>query len=366
MANGDLPTPVELAPEDGSHAVWGQLQVWTTVTDEDATAVADAGGYGDPEADPGFSIPRGRIGFAGTLPHTGSLWASYGLAVGVGTPYDALTTADADVQLVDAFGRLSLDAGFGTTVLTLGQHKVAFGREQLMSSLHLVFQERAVIGEWLSPGRGTGVTLGQGIDIGDSGQAAVRLGVFNGNQSFLGDTDPGMLLSARGEIALGDTYRTWSHDLENALGVGGNFMSDAALATSETAIGADLLGRFKWITFLGEFSTSTLTPTATDVAAPTVAATTIRSGIAAQLSAYFPVSDTGGLEVAGRLGTFDDASQFDDYGDVSILHAGMTWRDAVPAVDLGAGYILRNETQGAAVPNNTIRIWTQFRPQIAL
>lgn len=355
----------------GSHTIWGQLQMWTTLADQDATAVADAGGYGDPEADPGFSIPRGRVGVYGSY---GDKWStSYAIGVGIGTAYDALGTDDGDVQIVDAVGGVHAAWSAGRTDLTLGQQMVPFGRGQLIPSRTLVFQERDLISNYIAPGRGVGALAAQTLRLSDSGRVVVQAGAFNGNGSFLGDEDAGITVAARGELAMGAAYRTWSPDLKPALGVGASFLTDNAAATAQTAIGADFLGRFKWLTLTGEFATATLKPTDTTIVAPIVADGTTQVGLATQLSFYLPLGDSlvdgggpSGLEIAGRLSTFDDATAFDDYGDVAIIHTGLTYRELLPRFDVGGGYILRNETKSDPLPNNTVRLWVQFRPSVTV
>ena len=50
-------------PENGFEVTpTAQLQVWSTIWDQDEDPTADPAAYGDPEYDPGFSIRRGRIG----------------------------------------------------------------------------------------------------------------------------------------------------------------------------------------------------------------------------------------------------------------------------------------------------------------
>ncbi len=362
---GDLPAPADDNPEDGALRVWGQVQTWVTLLDQDDAEVADPSTYGDPENDPGFSIARGRLGIGGMLPRTHErVQARYGVSFGVGAPYDLLTPPDADVQVVDAMGQVILANDFGPTALTAGVHRVPFSRGLLMSSRDLVFEERAVSAIHLGHNRDAGVTLSQGLDVGEDAQVALRAGAFNGNGSFLGDTDPGLLLAARAEFALGRAYQTFDHGLKPALGVAVNALDNQQLATRTTRLGGDLLARYKWITVAGEYVLGTITPGDPTAVAPAASDTIRQDGMWAQLSLFVPLADDdpGGLEFAGRLSTFDDDADRDNLGDVQILHAGVTWRGLVRQVDAGAGYILRMEGGPVDLANDTVRMWIQFRP----
>ncbi len=70
--------------------------------------------------------------------------------------------------------------------------------------------------------------------------------------------------------------------------------------------------------------------------------------------------DQGTLEPGVRLAYYDDNMDFEDNGDVAALHAGLTWHDAAPGLDLGAGFVHRKELQGATAANDTLRLWVQY------
>ncbi|NCG21016.1 MAG: hypothetical protein GWP91_18560 [Rhodobacterales bacterium] len=370
FAGGGVPIFIEDVPDQGTLDVWGQLQVWGTLIDQDDSPVADPASYGDPELDPGFSIPRGRIGMNGFLPGApAGVQASWNISIGVATAYDVLTPSNSNVQLVDGYGELTIDGPIGPLAVVVGQHKVTFGREQLMASADLLFQERGIASEWISPARGVGASVGQTIPLGDAENApeiAIRGGAWNGNGSFLGDDDPGILSAARVEFNLGETYQTWSHDLDSAAGVGISLSSDDALATTTSATGADVLARVKWVTLMAELSQSTLSPADSTLGIPAVTNPTKRFGLVGQLSFYVPVAGIGGLGIGGQFSAFDDSTALDDNGDVSVIHGGLTWRNMMQGLDLGAGYILRTETNGRSIDNDSIRAWVQMRPKISL
>jgi hypothetical protein len=111
---------------------------------------------------------------------------------------------------------------------------------------------------------------------------------------------------------------------------------------------------------MGELLRSQLAPVNSEVAAPGVFESTTRVGMSGQLSVFLPTKGESGLELAGRYATFDDATTVDDNGDVGILHAGATFRDLLPRIDLGAGVVHRAET--AAIQNDTVHLWLQARP----
>ncbi len=355
--------------ESGSLHLWGQLQAWATVADQDVDLQADPATYGDPEADPGFSIARARIGFDGFLPmgdRTCCGQVDYAFSVGIGAPYDALSSLPSgSVQVVDAFGRWALPTSWGVTSVAAGMQRVPFGREAMMSSARLVFQERSVATNWLTPSREVGAVLGQSVRFGDGGpKALLRAGLYNGNGSLFGDRDPGLMAAARAEFLWGDAYQTWSPKLENAIGVGGAILSDNELASDTSSREVDLLARFKWVTVMGELISSRITLGDTTVVAPELLGETNRMGINGQLSVYVPLPGAGGVEAAGRFSSFDDDRAFDNAGDVQIIHGGLTWRDALPGFDVGGGYIHREEP--AAFANDTIRLWMQVRPSTQL
>jgi hypothetical protein len=368
---GAVPVASEAARSEGTAHLWAQLQVWATLLDQDVDPQADPATYGDPEADAGFSIRRGRIGIDGYLPmgdRFGDQQVDYAFAVGYGAPADALTAIGSEptIQLVDAFGRWALPTGLGVTSASIGVQRVPFSRESMMSSADLVFQEAAVGTNWLGPNREAGATASQSVVFDEDSELApqilVRGGLFNGGGDLVGDQGPGMMGTARVELAVGDTYRTWSAAKQPALGVGGALLRNGEPSTRETAIAADLLGRYSLVSVLAEVVSSTVSPTTTNASPPSVVAETTRLSWLAQLSVWIPVAAGGsGVEVAGRYATFDDATALDNSGDVSILHAGATWRNLLPRVDLGAGYVHRAEPGN--LPNDTVRVWAQVRPQ---
>lgn len=363
---------------------WGQLQLWSTLWDQDLDPQADPASYGDPEADPGFNVQRARLGFEGVLrPESPNdpLRVSYFVTVGVGSAYDVIGGANPEVAIVDAIIQAAAPNAVGMASATIGLVKVPFSREALMASTDLVFEERAVNVEWLLPLRDAGFIASHSILLGNADPDAVgddtplqivaRAGVFNGNATnlagarpWLGDTDAGLRVAGRVELVKGETYRTFSYEGASALGIAASATQNTRLATSERAWNFDFLGRLGPVTLNGEVGRATFSPTDSTIARPDVVNDTTRTGASAQVSVFAPFKNRrSGVEVAGRVATFDDNILLNDNGDVMIIHGGLSWRDVVPGFDLGGGYIHRIERGGIKLPNDTIRLWTQIRPQ---
>jgi hypothetical protein len=366
---GAVPVATEEQRTGGLLHVWSQIQTWATLVDQDVSAQADPATYGDPEADPGFSIHRARLGVDGFVPMGalgGRHQVDYALSVGVGAPYDALSPVDHDVQLVDGFGRWAVPQGAGTTSVAVGLQRVPFSRENGISSAYLPFQEGAVSTAWMAPARGVGAVAGQSVKLGDGKELLARFGALD-TGDLLGQGAPDLLVDARLELSIGDTYKTYSPTLDNALGVGVAAYVHQQPGLRTRAAEADLLARYKVVTLLAEVLANEITPVDTDVVMPGVLADTDRFGWLLQLSGYVPLREVeaAGVEIAVRASSYDDATAIDDAGDVLLLHAGATLRNVLPKVDVGAGYVHRAETF-SEVDNDSVRMWFQFRPDFRL
>ncbi|MCA9490484.1 MAG: hypothetical protein KC621_11190 [Myxococcales bacterium] len=367
---GDVPVATDDERNGGMTHLWAQIQVWGTVWDQDVDAQADPATYGDPEADPGFALNRARFGMDGfvamrNLP--GRHQVDYAIALGLAAPYDVLTAEDTDVQLVDGFGRWALPTDMGTTSLSVGMQRVPFGRENNISSATIPFQESGVASNWMAPSRGVGVVAGQSLRFGEGEQPVTvlaRVGGFQPGDPF-GTDGPQMLFDGRLELSIGDTYTTWNKDLKSALGVGGAALVRTEPGTTVSSVEGDLLARYKVVTLVGEVMASTISPVDTDIQQPGVVEQTHQLGWTAMLSGWIPVKKASGIEPAVRLSSFDDATALESSGDVMILHGGATWRNLLPRTDLGAGYVHRAELH-TEVPNDTVRLWVQVRPDARL
>lgn len=325
------------------------LQTWATVFDQDLDPQADPAGYGDPEADPGFTLRRAR---AGLSVERGVLEAR--VSFGMSAPSDVFGDADPSIGVVDAYGGGRWTLGPGELGVSLGRRKVPISREELISSSDLLFQERAVFVNHTVPGRELGALLDYEADFG----GRVRAGVFNGNGSLLGDDNPGVLGAGRVEFAHGDAYRTFSHDQESAFGVAVSGMLNDDVATRTVQGSADALVRVSMFSAMVEANWSRITPTHTSVDEPEVEVETVRLGALAQVGAFVPL-EYGGVEIGVRGELFDDDTAVRNNGDVALLTYGASWRDLAPGLDVGAGFIQRLELEGRTIPNNTARLWLQ-------
>jgi hypothetical protein len=170
-----------------------------------------------------------------------------------------------------------------------------------------------------------------------------------------------MLLAGRLEWLTGKAYQSWDPDGGAAVGVGVAGRVNETAATRTSGLGGDVLARVAHFTLLAEVQQDMTEPTLTDVKRPAVPANTERLAYMAQLSRWIALDGVSGLEVGARFASLDDATGFDDVGDVWIAHGGVTWRDVFPSMDIGAGYIHRGEWHGPAQANDSVRMWLQIR-----
>jgi hypothetical protein len=353
-ADGDRQAPdaadAKGAPSDARPVPWLvpnlQIQSWLTVWDQDESAQADAGGYGDPELDTGFSLRRARLGFSG-----GFKQVDFSLRFGSSFPYDALTAKPAPVDVIDAWARGSFKSAAGVTRISVGQQRVPFSREQQISSNDLTFQDVAVSTHWLTPNRSLGAMVTH-----DFKALSVAAGVYNGDGTLAGNADNGVMAVGHVDVHMGgDTYRTNATD--SAFGIGGSYAYNHQVSTETHMVEADLIGRYKGLSLIGEFDLNLVRPNFEDaVLPPDVPVQTQRMGAYGQLSYYRDVG-LGAIEPAVRFSWLDDATHLKDNGDVAILDAGFDWREPIPFLDLGAGYIHRMELQGTDTRNDSVRVW---------
>lgn len=324
------------------------IQVWATAYDMDQEAQADPATYGDPEDDFGFKIRRARVGLEGA-----SDVLRYGVEVGVSAPYDALAEPDEDVQIVDAFVGWAPVSGLW---LQGGVMKPPISREQLMSSSSLPLAERAVSSEWMVPGREVGAMVDWGT--GEDTRVRVRAGAFNGNGGIFGDDNTGKLVAGRAEFATGParTYRTWGPNRDFTLGVGADFYYDADVSTTTLGAGGDLMLRVAGFHLLAEGRFARLQPTNSDLDQPGVFSEVSRLGGLAQVG-----YGIGPFEPVVRFSMFDDDTASDDAGDMLELTAGLTGHLLDDLARVGGGYVLRLETGGTSIPNDTVRLWLSLR-----
>lgn len=321
-------------------------QVWATVYDQDESAQSDPAGYGDPEDDPGFKVRRARIGMEVT-DDTGKL--SAGVEVGYSAGSDALVSYNGGIGLNEA--RVSVQA-HENVAIDAGLVKVPVGRENLTSSRALPFQERTVGSNHLMPYREVGALA----DLGVSG-LRVRAGAFNGNGSLRGDDDPGLLAVARLEYTLGEgnPYQTYGSVDGFTLGVAGDFVYNPELATTTMVYGGDMIVRIKGLTGIVEYHQARISPTNSDIDAPGVLSDTTRSGGYVQLG--YTLKDT--WEPVVRMEVFDEDAAESNNGDLAHGTVGVTAHLLEDQFKVGGGYVMRMETGGRSVSNDTVRLWSQ-------
>ncbi len=325
---------------------WVLGQIWGTAWDQDAGTQSDPTGYGDPEDDPGLKIRRARLGLNGSYDAL-----SYALSVGMSSGADAYSPGEHDVQLVDAWASVQLSELIGVSV---GATKVPFGRENLMSSADIPFQERTVQSNHLVPRRDAGLVMDA-----NAGLWRLRVGAFNGNGSLLGDTDPALLAVARAEIVLGDGNPYRSHGAGSdglTLGLAGDFGYNREWATSTMTFGGDLIVRTGGLTAIVEGHAARITPTNTSIEPASVFSQTMRWGGYGQVG-----YELGQWEPVLRVESFDEDTSIQDNGD--LLHGvlGVNAHLMEDRLKVGLGYVHRMETGGTTLPNNTVRLWLQFR-----
>lgn len=337
-AGSGLPTP----------APYALLQSWVTLHDQDLDPLTDPAGYGDPEDDTGLKLRRARLGFEGA-----DKQLSYGIVVGVSSPYDGVAASEApstSIQLVDAYGGY---APIKDLWFVAGVQKVPVSREALTAAGDLAFTDRAVSTHYLSPSRDLGVVADYTLKF-----ARLRLGVFNGSGDIFGDDDKGKLLSARAEVAIGDgdVYQTWGQVDGFTMGVAVDGFKNSDMATTSMGAGADAIVRMQGLALLVEARMKKVEPKEDLIVLPGVLAETNMTG------AMFQVGySIGPVEPLIRYSIFDDDDSIEDVGDVAEAMGGATFHALEDRIRAGAGYVLRLEKGEMPFPNNTLRAWLQLR-----
>ena len=341
-AQGELPEPELTAFTQG----------WATLYDQDESIQADPAGYGDPEDDTGFKLRRVRLGIKGK-----NDFIKYSLSVGQSSPYDSiLQVGNANLGLVDAFMGIQPVKGLW---VNMGTQKVPVSREQIMSSTNLVFTDRAIPSVWLVPNREVGL-VGDFTTKSDGIKFRATMGIFNGNQSLVGDNNNGKMYAGRLEVKSGPghVYKTYGKVDAPTFAVAGDFYHNTDLATTVMGYGADVIFRASGIAFLAEYRMQNVEPTNDDIAIPMVFSSTKRMGVITQMGYSF-----NRYEFAVRYSIFDDNTEGaqKDAGDVSGLMAGLSWHGKDDGYMFGGGYQMRLESDpNSVLQNDTLRLWFQM------
>ena len=357
-----LAPTASLAGEPITYTPIVQLQLWGTAYDQNESAQADAAGYGDPDDQIGFKFRRARVGLEG---ERGNL--DFQVDLGFSSPYDAVRRAQgggASFGLVNAFARGSWGVGPGTGRVSFGLVRVPFGRERIMASRELTFQDRSVSTTWMAPDQTLGVLFDYELPNGLRAQA----GVYNSGGDLAGDSFDGMMAAGRLEFARGDTYRTYGEADGFDLGVGTSAFYRDAVATRTFGAEVDVLARVWRVSLMGEVIVNAIWPGDTSVVVPDVLNPTDRVGVTAHLSYWQPIGQGDApapmrraADFSVQLSTFDDNRALSNNGDVAIVQGGVTVRNVVEGIDIGAGYLHRAELGGRGLPNDTVRLWGQLR-----
>ena len=324
------------------------VQTWVTLMDQDQSVVADPGGYGDPEDDPGFKLRRVRLGFEGE-----NKSMRYGFTVGAAAPYDVVEEsqgAHLDLGLVDTYGGYSPTKGLWVVG---GRQKVPVSREALMSSSQLGLSDRSVSTTWLTPGRDLGAVVDYRWKF-----LRARLGAFNGGGDLTGDDNSGKVSSGRVEAKIGPgaVYRTYGEvkNLTIGLGVGGWDNNDTSVSTN--GLGADVILRLRGLAVLAEARVRNAGPKEDLVETPGVFSDTTRQGVMAQVG--YTVDQ---FEPIVRYSVFDDDTSIEDTGDVSEIISGVSWHADGDGFRAGVAYAMRSEQGPLKVENDSVRAWLQFK-----
>ena len=327
------------------------LQSWVTLYDQDENTLADPGSYGDPEDDMGFKMRRARVGFTGE-----NELFKYSMIVGMSSHYDMMFPNPSGVQIVDA--NIGMKPLLNQPLwVTVGVQKVPVSREQIMSSADLVLAERAVSSVWMVPNRDAGAVAKYKLGKKDS-KAIVQAGVFNGNQSMLGDDNNGKMLVGRVDFVSGaaNTFKTYGKVDKLTIGLGGDIVVDKGIATDRMILGGDTMIRFDGLAILAEFRNATISPIDDALADPAVFATTKQMGYLAQVGYTYK-----SYEGAVRYSSFDDNSDLTNAGDLSSVRVGMTWHAPKDVIRIGGGYEMRIENGSDDIANDSAVMWFQFQ-----
>lgn len=219
-SNGNL---LKFASADGNYEfqIGGRIHADAAVFDEDLSSFGNDA-----------KLRRARIFVSGTLHED---WEFK----------NQIEFTDGDVSLRDAYLRY---AGFDNTKITIGNFKEPFSQEELASSNHIPFIERASINEF-APSRNLGIGIEKYGAYGDSDDTAwnASFGIFtegisdNGVDPVTGEeTDEGLSFTGRFSTALITTDTLLAH-----LGVGYGYRNPGANNTLsfDSTIRSDIADR---------------------------------------------------------------------------------------------------------------------------
>jgi hypothetical protein len=136
---------------------------------DDNTQLAGTGAPGDPRGS--FRIRRAKFKLEGWMIRR---WLTYEMQVN----YPAVTGSNAGALLEDAAFDVDFTKGKGLFRVHVGQFKVPYGAQELVSSGNQMFVDRALVSNSFFRGRDTGVALWGATS---NNKLEWRFGAFNGN-----------------------------------------------------------------------------------------------------------------------------------------------------------------------------------------
>jgi len=346
-----LPAGISLTPV-------ARVQVRATLFDQDDLEANDPVVYGDPGLREGISLRRVRIGLEASWKNI----IDFRVVGGWDNRYDALHSAPSHPVLEEALFRvrhglpMELEAGLG---------RVPFGRQATASSAHLALWERALASELMTPSREPLVTLRGKMGPKDNkvlpdGALNWAVSVSNGESPWTGDPDPSPRLTGRIRL---DLLKNWQdHETGRdatgfGISVGGSINHNWGLEADTLTGGADLgiqLGRFN---LQGEMLIARATPTFDTEGLPSLLSERNSLGWYAQLAV---VIVPGWLEVAARVGSYDDNRAISDAGDRLDAGGGINFFLFDGHFKAQLHYVHREElSEGYSTPNDSLILQVQ-------
>ncbi|HVI01669.1 MAG TPA: porin [Enhygromyxa sp.] len=344
-----------------------------------------------------FSIRRARLQFKG---HLFGKHNKYYLQIAI-SPSDMGWTADGPSFTPIRNWELSFDYLRDLTV-TVGQMKVNFNRQRVISSGDLQLPDRTTVNNEFTLDRDVGIKL-HSEDLGGIGYLRYSLGVFNGEgrDGYRVD-DMGMLYVGRVEvIPTGDANDDWMYDevdwarsLRPSFVIAGSYAFHDRAKRDRGSLGnrpldegttnfhhaqADMLLKYAGLSLTGEFhwrkgirdygDATTLDDMGMEVPAPRVPA---RNGLGYFVQAGFLIPRVP-LEIIGRWGqiiSVGDGSET-SLADSEEVGGGVSWYIARHSLKLSADYFrLRSDAYDVEtlsfVPEPWSRSVDQFRVQMQL
>jgi len=364
MGGTTVPEPLsfELGKSSISIRPIARLQVRATLFDQDHAEANDPIVYGDPDLREGFSLRRVRLGA-----QAGWKNDCLGLRIvgGWDNRYDALQDVTRTPQLIEA---IFYTRALSFLQMGMGLTRVPFGRQPLVSSGALALSERSIAAEHMAPSRELGLVLGGAL--GPKGGNAILpekafhwgASVSNGGGDWTGDLTPTPRLAARGRL---DLVSPWSegetgHAVKGfGLSLGGSINHNWGLEADTLSAGADLGLRVGRISVVGELFVARATPTFDTQGIPDVLTERNSLGWHAQLvGVIFP----GFMEIAVRVGAYDDNSGLSDGGDRLDVSGGLNLYHFDGRVKTQLNYIHREElAEEHDTTNDTLLLQWQVR-----